>query len=51
MDRRQFISTVGAASAVAAASTALTDEKAPAQPTAGPTELPPDHVDTGSWTC
>ena len=45
MDRRQFISTMGAASAVAAASTALTDEKAHAKPTAGPAELPPDEVD------
>jgi hypothetical protein len=45
MDRRQFISTVGAASAVAAASTALTEDAAHAQPSGGPTELPPDQVD------
>ena len=45
MDRRQFISTVGAATAVAAATTALTDDVAHAQPGAGPTPLPPDQVD------
>ena len=45
MDRRQFISTVGAASAVAAASTALSEDAAHAEPPAGPAELPPEQVD------
>ena len=45
MDRRQFISTVGAATAVAAASTALSEDAAHAQPSAGPVQLPPDQVD------
>lgn len=45
MDRREFISTVGAASAVAAASTALTEEAAHAEPLAGPVQLPPEQVD------
>jgi len=45
MHRRQFISTVGAASAAAAASTTLSDEAAHAQPPAGPAELPPEQVD------
>ena len=45
MDRRQFISTVGAATAVAAASTALSEDAAHAEPLAGPRELPPDQVD------
>lgn len=44
MDRRQFISSVGAATAVAAATTALSEE-AYAAPTAGPEPLPPDQVD------
>ena len=44
MDRRQFISTVGAASAVAA-STALPEEAANAAPHAAPAELPPEQVD------
>jgi hypothetical protein len=45
MDRRQFISTVGAASAVAAASTALSEGVAYAEPGAGPVQLPPEQVD------
>jgi hypothetical protein len=45
MDRRQFISTVGAASAVAAASTASSEDAAHAEPPAGPAESPPEHVD------
>ena len=45
MDRRQFISTVGAASAVAAASTALSEDAAHAEPTPGPAQLPPEQVD------
>src|SRR3954464_12908775 len=45
MDRRKFISTVGAASAVAGASTALSEDAARAEPPAGPAELPPEHVD------
>ena len=45
MDRRQFISTVGAASAVAVASTALSEDAAHAEPSAGPVELPPEQVD------
>jgi hypothetical protein len=45
MDRRKFISTVGAASAVAGASTALSEGAARAEPPAGPAELPPEHVD------
>ena len=45
MDRRQFISTVGAATAVAAASTALSEDAAHAQPSGGPVQLPPDQVD------
>src|SRR3954468_14764649 len=45
MDRRQFISTVGAASAVAAGSTAPSEDAAHAEPPAGPAELPPDQVD------
>ena len=45
MRRRQFISTVGAASAVAAASPALSEGAAHAAPPADPAELPPDQVD------
>jgi hypothetical protein len=45
MDRRQFISTVGAASAVAAASTAVSESAAHAEPPAGPAALPPEQVD------
>ncbi len=45
MDRRQFISTVGAASAVTAASTALSDGTAYAEPPAPPAGLSPEQVD------
>lgn len=45
MDRRQFISTTAAATAVAAASAALSDEAAHAKPGDGPVQLPPDQVD------
>jgi len=45
MDRRQLISTVGAASAVAAASTVLSGEMADASPTAAPAAPPPEQVD------
>src|SRR4029450_6912242 len=45
MDRRQFISTVGVASTVTAASPALSQDAAHAEPPAGPAELPPDQVD------
>ena len=45
MDRRQFISTVGAATAVAAASTALSEDAAHAEPLAGPRALAPEEVD------
>jgi hypothetical protein len=45
VDRRQFISTVGAASAAAAASTAVSADAAHAAPPAGPAALPPEQVD------
>jgi hypothetical protein len=45
MDRRQFISTVGVASTVTAASTALSPDAANAEPPAGPADLPPERVD------
>jgi hypothetical protein len=45
MDRRQFISTVSAASAVTAASTTLAGEAASAEPPAGPAAPPPEQVD------
>ena len=41
MDRRHFISTVGATSALAAAGTALSEDAAHA----GPAQPPPEHVD------
>ena len=50
MDRRQFISTVGAASAAAAASTALSEDSAHAEP---PPVRPNRHrtrSTTASWT-
>jgi hypothetical protein len=45
MDRRQFISTVSAASAATAASTTLFDEAAHAEPSAAPAAPPPEQVD------
>jgi hypothetical protein len=45
MDRRQFISTVSAASAATAASTTLFDEAAHAEPSAAPAAPTPDQVD------
>jgi len=45
MDLRQFMSTVGAASAAAAASTTVSADAAHAEPHAGPAELPPERVD------
>jgi len=45
MDRRQFISTVGSASAAAAAGTALSQDAAHAAPSAGSAPAPPAQVD------
>ena len=44
MDRRQFISTVSAASAATAASTTLFDEAAHAEPSAAPAAPQPEQV-------
>jgi hypothetical protein len=45
MDRRRFIGTVGVASAALAASSALAEDFANAEPRSGPPAPPPEHVD------